>query len=488
MLQIANLEEYQESDIPKLLSIIRPILQKRIKLHERYSRGASEINTLFSDNNLSTAIPFEKLITDLATGYVSGKPVYSVDVSKDEKKNKIIKQYLNKDVLSDEDAEAMQILIKYIVDYNDDEQENKDLLHDLFELTACYEFVYENEYNELVYSKFDPLQTVATWDYSVPANLTGLIRTWSEVDINNKTVTKVQLIDKNSTRTFNVIGDSSTLVEIDESNLLWNDVPAFAVETDFSVFEMAEDIIKTYEQCIQNTRNTLQYNDSDAKLKIKGYSPQHRLLEQNSKGEWVQNEARLLEDKTILASKTFYVGENGDVDWILKPMNASGIAEMLKLYIDLIFQISGIPNTSDLAFNSADLNASAIDRKFYIMDMFTSKTISLLKKAYLRRFELIFNRINVKKSTKFDFRDINIDIPKNLPSNSNETADYLLKLDGKLSDKTILETLGFDYESEKEKIDAQSADNLQKNLENLRNLKNSSEDTEQEENLDEQME
>ena len=64
----------------------------------------------------------------------------------------------------------------------DDETENYDLIHDIFELTSCYEVIYENEDNEIVYAKYNPLQTVATWDYDIPANLTGLVRLWDEKD------------------------------------------------------------------------------------------------------------------------------------------------------------------------------------------------------------------------------------------------------------------------------------------------------------------
>ena len=38
MLQIANLNEYTVDDIPDLLDIIQPILNKRKQLHNKYSR------------------------------------------------------------------------------------------------------------------------------------------------------------------------------------------------------------------------------------------------------------------------------------------------------------------------------------------------------------------------------------------------------------------------------------------------------------------
>lgn len=474
MLQIANLEEYTEENIPKLLTLVEPILAKRRKLSKKYTRGASQTATMFSENNKSTVVPLEKFFVDLSTGYNAGQPIYRVNVSKDKQKNEIVNKYLDKPIRDDEYSKAMEVIIDYIARYNDDAQQNYDLIKDIFELTSCYEYIYENEDNEIVYTRFDPLQTVATWDYEPLPNLTGLVRKWTEKDINGNNVTKLQTIDKNKICTYIVAGSNARLAE-EISIHNWGDVPGFAVETDFSIFEPAEDVIKAYEQLIQNARNTHEYNDSQAKLKIKGYVPENPIFVRNKDGEMVINPVRQKEDEYIRQTKTFYVQENGDIDWILKPTADGELVQVLKTFSDLSFQLTGNPNTNDLAFNSDNLNASAIDRKFYVLDMFTTSIRSMLKKAYLRRWELVFNRINFKKSltgteSAFDFRDITVEIPKNLPSNNSEMVDYYTKLDGKLSVQTQLEALGYDYFAEKERIDNETEDNMQKNLERMKLL------------------
>ena len=184
-------------------------------------------------------------------------------------------------------------------------------------------------------------------------------------------------------------------------------------------------------------------------MKISGYKAQNKLTIKNEKGETIINPDRIKEDEYVLKSRTFYTEEGGDAEWLIKQVDANGVTTLLKYYVDSIFQLAGIPNTADLAFNSADLNASAIDRKFYVMNMKTQDIVSNLKKALLRRFELIFNRINYKKATKYDFRYIVIDIPKNLPSMTDETVEQMIKLNGILSEETIIEKLGYDYETEK---------------------------------------
>lgn len=450
MLQIANLEEYTASDIPRLLEEVRPILNKRIELHRKYSRGATDSKVMFSENNLKTVLPFEKFLTDLATGYLSGDPTYTVDVAVDSEKKRILEETLDKSVGDTDYQDGMNVIIEYITKYNDDATENHDLIHDILEMTSCYEIIYENEDNEIVYSKYSPLQTVATWDYDIPANLTGLVRVWEEHSLFGNPVTKVELTDVNGTRVYSVSGEA--VIEEDRNNHNWGDVPAICVETDYAIFEGCEDVIQAYQQLIQNMRNTYQYNDADCKLMLSGYSPENSATIVNEQGQTVPNPARQIEDSVWVNAKTIYVGDGGSVSWLIKNVDATGCTTILKTYVDLMFQLAGIPNTSDLAFNSTDLNASAIDRKFYIMNMSTQNIVAQLKKAYLRRWELIFNRINLKKGTKFDFRDITIDLPKNLPSNNDEMIDALMKLQGLISNQTIVEKLGFNYMAENEKM------------------------------------
>ena len=456
-------------DIPKLLELITPILTKRKNLHDKYTRKATSSKLMYTGKNDDTIVPFEKYITDLATGYLSGKPIYSVTDTLDEDKVKLLQNLLDKDQKDEDYKKGMEIIIDYVTGYNDDATEHYNLVHDILELTSCYELVYENEDNEIVYSKYDPLQTVATWDYEIPANLTGLIRVWEEKDLNGNIVTMVELTDKYGTRTYEK-NNKDEVTEKEVNNHNWGDVPAIAVETDYSIFESCEDVIEAYEQLIQNIRNTYQYNDTDCKLMITGYSPENPMTTTNGDGEVILNQARLQEDNAWLKTKTIYVGEGGNVQWLIKQLDSGGAINILKTYVDLMFQLAGIPNTTDLAFNSADLNASAIDRKFYVMNMATANIVSELKKAYLRRWELIFNRINLKKSTSFDFRDIDIDLPKNLPANDDERIDSMMKLQSLLSEQTIIEKLGYNYLDEKNKKDAEAEDNMMSNIERMQQL------------------
>ena len=437
-----TLEEYKQ-----LFTQVSSVLSKRQDLHERYTRGSNDSTTLYDGKSLK--VPFEKFIVDLATGYLAGVPEYTVNVPS-ELDSKVRKSVFEEDVLSDDLINEMKSIIDYITQYNDDANEVYCLIKDLLLYGACYEVAYENENNELIYTNLDALNTVSIWDTNTPANLLAIVSKYTDKTVDGQDIELYRLVDREGIRVYEVNGDK----EIKQDTSLskehyWNDVPGFAVEIDFSIIENSEAFISTYENLLENVKNTYQYNDIDCKMKISGYKAQNKLTIKNEKGETIINPDRIKEDEYVLKSRTFYTEEGGDAEWLIKQVDATGVTTLLKYYVDSIFQLAGIPNTADLAFNSADLNASAIDRKFYVMNMKTQDIVSNLKKALLRRFELIFNRINYKKGTKYDFRYIVIDIPKNLPSMTDETVEQMIKLNGILSEETIIEKLGYDYETEK---------------------------------------
>ena len=437
-----TLDEYKQ-----LFTQVSSVLSKRQDLHERYTRGSNDSTTLYDGKSLK--VPFEKFIVDLATGYLAGVPEYTVNVPS-ELDSKVRKSVFEEEVLSDDLINEMKSIIDYITQYNDDANEVYCLIKDLLLYGACYEVAYENENNELIYTNLDALNTVSIWDTNTPANLLAIISKYTDKTVDGQDIELYRIVDREGIRVYEVNGDK----EIKQDTSLskehyWNDVPGFAVEIDFSIIENSEAFIATYENLLENVKNTYQYNDVDCKMKISGYKAQNKLTIKNEKGETIINPDRIKEDEYVLKSRTFYTEEGGDAEWLIKEVDATGVTTLLKYYVDSIFQLAGIPNTADLAFNSADLNASAIDRKFYVMNMKTQDIVSNLKKALLRRFELIFNRINYKKGTKYDFRYIVIDIPKNLPSMTDETVEQMIKLNGILSEETIIEKLGYDYETEK---------------------------------------
>lgn len=470
MIQLSNIKKLEEKDIPKLVETVKSELSKKEELYKRYRRKSSDTEIIKGkgkNGKDQVNISFEKYIIDNASGYLGGKePTYEVQVTSDENKKGILKKILQKVFPSESYADEMKVILDHIVDYNDDGAENYSLVKDLLITGTCYEILYENNENETVYSRKDPLQTQAIWDYSVPRNLIGIVNLYTEKDLNGKEVTVVSLTDDIGTRIYKGSGSNYEEVKDEEpNNHNWGDVPYTVVEIPDSIglFEPVLDLIDAYEELVQNVKNTFKYNDK-AKLKITGYRPDQPLLIKNEKGELVENEARVQEDEALLKAPVFYTPDDGDIDWIIKTIDDSSTQNTLKTYIDLIMMITGVPQTTDLGFTKAD-NASAIDRKFFTLEQVTTEAMQLLKMAYKRRWELIFNRLSLK-GKKYDFRDIKITLNKNLPNNINEVIDMYMKLRGLISDDTIIERLPLDLDANSEslKMEEQEQDDLDKEV------------------------
>lgn len=458
----------------------------RKQLYERIRRKTNN-SELVSINDEKIKVAFENYINSMVTGYFAGKaPVYDVEKISDPTKLNIIKKLLNKVFNIDTNKdEELKVLIDYISKYNDDATEFFDLAFDYFGMRGCYEVLYENEDNEIVYTKQSALNTIGIFDYSTPVKQIGQLRKWTEKNKTGADITIVELTTINGKRYYSPTPNDYAKLQEDTQKFetsKWNMLPCIAIENEMglSSFELVVSLICAYERVIQNSRNTFQYND-DAKLKITGFTPQNDLmttklnkdgvpeLDENGQPKQVINKAREEEDKALLKMQVFYTPDNtGDIAWVEKSVQDTALENHKKTLIDLIAMISGVPNITDLGFTNAD-NASALDRKFFALEQMITDADKHFKQAILRRWETIIDRINKRKHKSYDFRSIKIDLQRNLPTDKDTETTRALKLRGLLSDASIIDMLpdDLDSNSELEKIDKQNEENMQKNLENM---------------------
>ncbi len=480
-----NKETLENPDsVAQMLSLADTEWNNRKKLYERIRRKVSN-SEIVSENDENIKVGFENYITAMTTGYFAGKaPVYDIEKISDPDKLKIIKKLLNKIFKLDaKQDEELKVLIDYISKYNDDATEFFDLAFDYFGMRACYEVLYENDDNEIVYAKQSALNTIGIFDYSTPVNQIGQLRKWTEKDKNNSDITIVELTTINGKKYYSPTPKAKMkeLTEREEEGK-WNMLPCIAIENEMglSIFELVVSLICAYERVIQNSRNTFQYND-DAKLKITGFEPDEDSLiqEVDEKGtpavdekgnpKMIENPLRKQFDETLLKAKVFYTPDNsGDIAWVEKTVQDTALQNHKKTLIDLIAMISGVPNITDLGFTTAD-NASALDRKFFALEQMITQADKQFKKAFLRRWETIIDRINKRKHKNYDFRSIKIDLLRNLPTDKGTETDRALKLRGLLSDESVIDMLPDDLDaiSELEKVDKQNQENIEKNVQNM---------------------
>ncbi len=462
-----------------------PILLHRKYLYDRYTR---------KNDTSDVIVALEFYISTIASGYFGGKePQFKVNKINETQKG-ILKKIFNKIFGEKNNSEEYQAIIDYITKYNDNGSFFYDCVKDYIITDACYGLLYENKKNEVVYANTSSLTSVAIWNYETPSQKIGLLRYWTENSSNGGLDVHLEIITEKYKKHY-VGGIETTIISKDtkpefkeqtekKKTVLWDDLPIFAVENPdgLSLFENVITLIKKHEQVIKNNANIFQYNDK-AKLKITGFTPENdalieltdeegNLVLNNGKSVKIQNPARIEEDKAILNAPVFYTPDkDGDIDWVIKNINDTASENHKKTCLDTALMISGVPNVTDQGFTNAD-NSSALEKKFFPLDQVLQQADKLFKKEFLRMWEMITSRINLKKSTKYDFRDIEVILTRNLPSNNQEIVDNWLKLRGLLSDKTVIEHLPYDLDSESEiaEIDAQNESNMQKNMENMQML------------------
>lgn len=491
-------DEFNNGKIQDLFSEVDAVLQKRQTIQERYLRGITSTNPSTGDK---VQVFFEKFITDLAAGYLSGEITYNAEIiDENEEPAYRLLHPSHTQPLDPNTASQMKYLITAISSKNDDPTVLKQLFHDAVLFGACYEreldlmntqaavispsesiSTSQNDPN-YTYYPLSALNTVALFPTDISdaqqQNAVALITVYtldSRNSEDNQEHTLYYCIECNPYTNFygtsiydkttnqDATSQYKTTITLKEEKPTTHNIPTFSVfepDPQVSIIDPIISLVSAYEEIMNNLNNLYHYNDADAKLKISGYRPENTLTIPNpdfdptapissSNPEKILNPARQIEDDYLMNSKTFFVQEGGDVDWILKDINAADATTYLKYYVDSIFQISGIPNTNDSAFNSGDLNASAIDRKFYTMALMLDDVRQGVTTLIKHRWGNFFSRINLISPTKYNIDDLNISIGTNLPSMTDETINQQLALNGILSQKTLLSNLGYDYATEK---------------------------------------
>lgn len=497
-------DEYDNGKIQDLFDEITSVLQKRESIQERYLRG---IDSTTSASEGEVQVFFEKFITDLAAGYLSGDVTYNVEIIDPAEEPAYRILHPSSSPLDPDTAAQLKYILSTLSSKNDDPKVLKQLFHDAVLFGAAYERELDLNSSQVstssqastssdpnyTYYPLSALNTVAIFptDISDQAqqNAVALVTVYT-LDARNAEDNQEHILyyciecnpytNNYSTSIYDqttnqdATSEYQTVITLKEEKQATHNVPTFSVfepDPQVSIIDPIISLVSAYETIMNNLNNMYQYNDTDAKLMISGYRPENPLTIPNpdynpeedisdSNSPTITNPARTQEDNYLINSRTFFVQEGGKVEWLLKEINATDATSYLKYYVDSIFQISGIPNTNDAAFNSGDLNASAIDRKFYTMALMLDDVRQGVTTLIKHRWENFLTRINLLSNTYYDINDVNINIGTNLPSMTDETINQQLALKDVLSQKTLLANLGYDYATELKNKQQEMADGV----------------------------
>ncbi len=475
----------REDSITTIFFKVQKELDARRKLYDEFRQKLTdeEIASL-SDENIK--VPLARYLSVMAVGFFAGKPpIYKIHAY-DKEIDKLNQELFDKKPNDEQKVKEMEYILKHVTDYNDDAKEFFSLAFDYFVKRACYEIIYKNKDSEIVYAKSDALETVAIWDYSIPKQLIGLYRIIRTTLANGEYQNMVELTTVNGKRYYMDTPEKRKLFEnkeeykrkFENESLFkenkkkfelpkWDDIQAIAMENEhnLNIFENVLSLIKTYTRSIQNERNTFKYND-EAILGVTGYSPENKAVIYDENNRPMKNPARILEDEMVLTSRVRYLQEGGKLEWIIKDVNDNAFQNHKKTLMDLICLCAFIPNMTDLGFTQAD-NNSALEKKFFALQQLIVDAEADFNQGLLRRWELIFNKFNKDKHKDYDFRNVEVTLQRNMPSDSSSMVSMIMQLRELLGDETCISMLPFDLDPKneiaKKKLEAET--NLEDNQE-----------------------
>ena len=492
MLRYSKERLAEERSITDIYFKAQEELDIRKELYEKFRRKLTD-EELASLDDEDIKVPLERYISVMSAGYFGGKaPTYKVKAfNKD--KDKIIRELFNHETNDEQEIKEIEELIKHIVDYNNDGSHFLHMVLDYLVKRACYEIYYKDEITgEITITRSDALETVAIWDYSLPKKLIGIYRIIRTYMANGKYQQMIELTTSDGKRYYydtpekrKIFGTPAYEQKFKDEPLFkenekekqpkkWDDdIPATAIENcdGMAIFEPVISLIRAYERCIQNSRNVFKYND-EAILAVKGYTPENPMIIQNEKGEDVINPARQKEDEYVLTSRVRYLDGSREVDsnlwWVEKNVNDTALQNHKKTLMDIICLCSFCPNMTDLGFTSAD-NNSALEKKFFSLQQYIATFEGDFLEGLTRRWRIILEKFNKEKGKTYDFRDIEVKLNRNLPSDKATDITNALKLRGLLPDATVINLLNLDLDatSELAKMDLQNEENIQKNLQQM---------------------
>ena len=514
MLRYSKERLAEERSITDIYFKAQQELDIRKELYEKFRRKLTD-EELASLDDEDIKVPLERYISIMSAGYFGGKaPTYKVKAfNKD--KDKIIKELFNHNTNDEQEIKEIEELIKHIVDYNNDGSHFLHMVLDYLVKRACYEIYYKDEITgEITITRSDALETVAIWDYSLPKKLIGIYRIIRTYMANGEYQQIIELTTTDGKRYYydtpekrKMFGTPAYEQNYKDEPLFkenieekqpkkWDDyIPATAIENcdGMAILEPVISLIKAYERCIQNSRNVFKYND-EAILAVKGYTPENPMIIQNKKGEDIINPARQKEDEYVLTSRVRYLDGSREIDsnlwWVEKNVNDTALQNHKKTLMDIICLCSFCPNMTDLGFTSAD-NNSALEKKFFSLQQYIATFEGDFLEGLTRRWRIILEKFNKEKSKTYDFRDIEIKLNRNLPSDTATMITNAMKIRGLVSDDTVINLLGLDLDSTSElaKMDLQNEENIQKNLEQMQMMGQAGvkQNNQQEENKDDKV-
>ena len=376
-----------------------------------------------SKPNNKIANAYASYITDTLVGYFIGEPItYTA----------------NDDVLIQD--------LNMILEHNDEADENAELAKNASIYGVAYEMLYLSEEDNMIrFKSLNPKEVIPIFDKTVEQNLLAVMRYYEDYDyVEDNTYTIVEVIDATHVRRYKL---NTGLSLLEEYPHYFSMVPVAIFknnEEESGDFERVISLIDAYDKMQSDSLNDFEYF-VDAYLALYGFTADS------------EDVAQMKENRVLL------MDEGTSAEWLIKQVNDAYVENMKNRLDKDIHKFAKCPNMSDQEFAS---NASGIAIKFKLLG--TENLVSIKERKFKRglqqRFELM-SMINNVLREGFDWRAIDINFTRNIPSNDTDIANMVNTLKDIVSEETLLAQIPFveDVQNELEKLKQEREENKELN-------------------------
>lgn len=400
--------ELSVADFQQLLQRHEVEARRKVRL-KKYYKGEHDIlrkrgreNTEVNNRLVSN---YPAYISNISTGFFIGQPVtYKT---------------------SAENQADLEVLLD-IFRYNDEQAHNLELAQESSITGESYEFLYIDSDAEIRMATVPSEEIILVTDATLEENILYALRHFKIYDFNRVSYSEfLDVYDKNSVNHYEVHGGVITLKNSEPT--YFEEVPIIEFPNNKERrgdFENVLSLVDAY-----NMAQSLSLDDledfTDAFLLIKNM---------HIGGE---EGARDLRRRKIIE-----VEEGGDASWLIKGLNDAYIENLKNRLQQDIHKFANVPDLSDENF-AGNSSGVAIKYKLFGLSQTRVQKERGFKRALQRRIELIANVLRLKNLPAIDFREVEIVFSENLPANIAELAEIVGKLDGVVSQKTLLSLLPF---------------------------------------------
>ena len=309
-------------------------------------------------------------------------------------------------------------------------------------------FVYQDEDSQTRIAYSSPVNSFMVYDDTVSRQPLAFVRYWKNTD--GIQVGMVYYSDKTISFEGSKFGD--------EMLNPYKMVPAvefYGNEERQGVFDNVKTLIDELDRVLSQKANQVEYFDN-AYLKILGVD-----LDQDGDG---QPDADLIGNQMIYSPDAD--ATNATVDFISKPDGDNMQEHIIDRLVSMIYQISMVANLNDEAF-AGNSSGVALQYKLLPMRNMAANKERKVRQALRRLDRIVFSVGTVLPEVHSeDWRELVFTFKRNLPDDISNDADIAQRLQGMVSQETLLSILPFvnDPQEEIKRINKEKQENMQQAL------------------------